>query len=296
LIATLAAGQKGLVRRDQLREAGVGRGAIAHRLATHRLFEIHDGVFAAGHAHLTPQARWLAAVWALGEAAILSHVTAAAAWRVLPYTADLHVTIPTTSGREHRDGIHVHRQAVPAHHRTVLHGIPVTALIRTILDLAATAPLKTLERAFEQAQVIHHLAPAHLEVEALIRNGHRGNGRLKLVLADAVAPGQVESILELRFLKFCRDHDLPRPLTQVRFGPWRADFLFNEERVVVETDSARFHATAARRRKDAEKTVYIEAAGSQVERLRWADVVHAPVATAGRLHDVLQRRRLSRSA
>jgi hypothetical protein len=30
--------------------------------------------------------------------------------------------------------------------------------------------------------------------------------------------------------------------------------------------------------------------------LRWADVVHAPVPTAARLHGVLERRRVSRSA
>jgi hypothetical protein len=37
-------------------------------------------VFAVGHTSLTRDARWLAAVLALGEGALLSHLSAAALW------------------------------------------------------------------------------------------------------------------------------------------------------------------------------------------------------------------------
>jgi very-short-patch-repair endonuclease len=270
----LAARQKSLVTLDQLRDRGVAPRQVEHWIRAGWLHHKHAGVYAVGHPTLTPQGRWLAATLALRG--VLSHTSAAALWGILPFTKDLHVTVPTCHGRAHRDGIRVHRRPLPRHQVTALHGIPVTALGRTLLDLAATQPLPALERAFEQAQVEHRLRPARLATEALTRPGQRGTAKLRAILSEAVEPGKVESILELRFLQFCEKHGLRRPLTQVWFGPWRADFLFKEEGVAVETDSRKYHATAARRRKDAEKTAYVEALGLRMIRLRWVDVVHHP--------------------
>ena len=58
-----------------------------------------------------------------------------------------------------RDGILVHREQLPPEHVTTRDGIPVTTLLRTLLDLAAVLRTKQLARAFEQAQVLHHLPP-----------------------------------------------------------------------------------------------------------------------------------------
>jgi very-short-patch-repair endonuclease len=296
LISGLAARQKGLVTRAQLRGRGVGRGLIAHRVKVGLLFEVYDGVYAVGHPNISAHARWLAACWTYGKDAALSDVTAAALWRILPFTEEIHVTVPTLNGRASRGGIKVCRRVLPSDDVTTLHGVPVTTLIRTVIDLAATQPLATLERAFEQAQIEYHLSPATLEAEAVARKGRRGTAKLKAILRDAVEPGLVESILELRFLQFCRDQQLPRPLTQVKFGRWRADFFFPESGVVVETDGRRFHSTAARKRKDAEKTADLEAAGFIVVRLRWADVVHRPHVAAARVREALERGRLAQIA
>ncbi len=272
---TLAAGQKSLVTLDQLRARGIGPKHVEQWVRAGWLHRKHAGVYAVGHPTLTPHGRWLAATLALDG--VLSYTSAAALWRILPPTPDIHVTVPTNHGRQHRDGIVVHRQPLPAHHRTELHGVPVTSLCRTLLDVAASEPPRRLAQGFEQAQVEHRLRPATLAAEALMRPGQRGTAKLRAILAEAVDPGQVESILELRFLQFCERHGLPRPLTQVRFGQWRVDFFFKEEGVAVETDSRKFHATAARRRLDAQKTADLEALGLTVVRLRWADVVHDPV-------------------
>src|SRR5215211_1871645 len=68
-----------------------------------------------------------------------------------------------------RDGIVVHRQPLAGAHATTHHGVPVTTPIRTLLDLAAVAPLGVLFRAFEQAQVRLHVPPAPLAAEVISR-------------------------------------------------------------------------------------------------------------------------------
>lgn len=297
LIASLAGRRRGLVRRHELLAAGIGRGAIDHRAGSGSLIELHPGVYAVGHTALTQHARWLAATWAFGrDDVVLSDRSAAELWRILPATRELHVTVPTTHGLPERPGVTPHRRPVPDRHRRTVDGIRTVSLERVLLDLAETAGAEVVAEAFEEAQVRHRLTPVDLEIEAVARRGHRGTAVLRALLADAVDPGLVESRLELRFLRFCRDHGLPRPDTQIRIGPWRVDFLFSIEGVVVETDGARFHATAARRRRDAQKTEDLERRGYVVVRLRWADVVDTPAPTAARLAAVLAARRVARSA
>ena len=95
-------------------------------------------------------------------------------------------------------------------------------------------------------------------------------------MADAVDPGEIDSLFELRFLKFCRRYSLPRPRTQVPFGIYHADFLFADFGVVVETDSRRWHSTAARRARDARKTAYLERHGLIVIRVSWHELRNDP--------------------
>src|SRR5262249_8495840 len=158
-------------------------------------------------------------------------------------------------------------------------GVPCTTVCRTLMDMASTSP-QLLANAFEQAQVRHKLSPDLLAAELVMRAGHRGTARLRVLLEGAVDPGAVESILELRFLKLCQEYGLHRPQTQVWFGNWRADFYYPEQRVVIETDGRLWHATAAARRRDARKTAELQEQGEVVLRLRWTDVVDAPAATA----------------
>src|SRR5688572_3796345 len=79
-VAELAHRQHGVVARRQLRDMSAGRGAIRARLYTGRLHVVHRGVYAVGHRVLTLRGRWMAAVLACGEGALLSHWDAAALW------------------------------------------------------------------------------------------------------------------------------------------------------------------------------------------------------------------------
>src|SRR3954469_5651686 len=79
--------QHGVVSRWQLRRLGFTRHAIAHRLANGRLHEVLPGVYAVGRPTLSRYGRWMAAVLACGDGAVLSHLSAAALWEIRPHRA-----------------------------------------------------------------------------------------------------------------------------------------------------------------------------------------------------------------
>jgi very-short-patch-repair endonuclease len=284
-LAALAARQNGNVTFRQLFDAGFSPQQIKRRREAGWLVPRHTGVFAVGYVPGARESAWHAGVLALGDGAALSHTSAAALWGMVRTTAITEVTVPTQAGRVKRDGIVVHRQRLPAEHVTTHRGIPVTTPIRTLLDYAAVAPLNAVFKAFEQAQVHLHIPPAPIAAEVLARPRARGNGKLRKVLVGAVDPADVRSVLELRFLRMCAAHDLPRPQVNVRMGEWTPDFYWPEWGLIVETDSVAFHSTAWERRRDAEKDVAMRERGLPVLRLMWAQVVHRPAEAARRIHE-----------
>jgi hypothetical protein len=277
------------VTTEQLRDAGLSKQQTWRRAEAGWLIRRHTGVYAVGHVPQTREARWMAASLALADA-VLSHRAAGALWGIVRGAVPTEVTVATTAGHFGRDGLLVHRAPLPPEHTTRRAAIPVTTLLRTLLDLAAVLRTRRLAEAFEEAQVQHHLPPEPLAAEVLSRRGYRGNARLRAILDGAVDPARVRSILELRFLRLCAAHDIPRPLVNEKIGPWTPDFLWPDEGVVVETDGVDFHRTPAKRDRDRRKDAYLTAHSLSVIRLTWSDVTEQSTATAQRVAAALNAR------
>jgi very-short-patch-repair endonuclease len=152
IVARIAARQHGVVRLEQLLLAGLTHAAVQRRVEAGRLHRLYRGVYAVGHRNLSREGRWLAAVFACGEGAVLSHGSAAALWRLSPTSPQLaHVTVSGTTGHAQRPGIRLHRSTTLTRKETTQrHGIPVTTQTRTLRDLGY-GPERTrsdLERLF----------------------------------------------------------------------------------------------------------------------------------------------------
>lgn len=286
-IARLAARQHGYVTTAQLTAAGLTRHQIATRVRHGWLIRRHVGVYAVGHVPRTLHARLVAAVLALGVDATASHRAGGAVWEVVRGPVPVEVIVPTHAGVRSRDGIVVHRIPLRDDERTVRDGVPVTSLVRTVLDLAAVQRVRQVEWTFEEAQVRHHLHPEVLAAAAVSRRGCRGTAHVWTVLDGAVDPAGVASRLELRFLRLCAAHGIERPEVNVEQGVWTPDFHWPRAGVIVETDGGEFHRTVAARRRDARKDRALSAGGTSIMRLDWADVVDDPAATAARVRRLL---------
>jgi hypothetical protein len=242
-IAERAARQHGVISRAQLRRLGLSDGGITARAQRGGLHSVHRGVYAVGHTVLSARGRWMAAVLACGPRAVLSHASAAALLELRASAAVIvDVTLPGSGGRRRRTGIRIHRARDLAAQTTTKDGIPVTTPARTILDLAAVLQRRPLERLLDQAERARLMDVASLQALARAHAGHHGAPKLRAVL-EVHEPGTTltKSELEERFLKLCHDAGLPRPSVNARVTGPEVDFVFAEERLLVETDSWRHH-------------------------------------------------------
>jgi len=108
--AETAARQHGALTRRQLEACGLGSKAITIRVRKGQLHRVHQGVYTLGHPPRSLRELFMAAVLACGPGAVLSHVSAAVLWELLkPIDGPIHVSVPSTSGRARRRGIHLHR-------------------------------------------------------------------------------------------------------------------------------------------------------------------------------------------
>jgi predicted transcriptional regulator of viral defense system len=263
-VAKLAARQHGVVERGQLAALGLGRGAIAHRIAAGRLHRIHRGVYAVGHPILTANGHRMAAVLACGPGAALSHASAAALWELRATRATrIDVTVRGAGGRGKRSRLRVHR--VPSlrdDEVTEKDAIRVTTPARTLLDLACSLPRRAMERALDQAEIseLFDLRELHAAVDR--HRGERGAAALNAALTHHRAgTTATKSHLEELMLAICADHGLPRPAVNAWVEGLEVDFLFAAEKLVVEADSYRYHHTKRAFERDRERDAILARAG-----------------------------------
>lgn len=291
--AEIASAQHGVISRGQLLDAGMGARAVDHRVATGRLHPLHRGVYAVGHRAVTREGKWVAATLACGDGAVISHLDAAAVWRlVAPPLGPVDVTAPTRAGRARRAGIALHRVTLPAADATTHRGIAVTAPARTLVDLAAVLPIRAVERAVDEAHFLHLLQNRSMD-ETLERNAPRLGARRLATLLERHEPGstRTRSELEERFLTLCASHGLPRPRVNTVVEGFEVDFLWPSAGVIVETDGYAAHARHTTLERDHERDRCLRGAGYEVLRFTWRQVVARDAWVATRVAAELSRRR-----
>jgi very-short-patch-repair endonuclease len=269
-IGVLADLQHGVVARWQLLLLGFSPDQIDCRLLSGHLLRVYRGVYAVGRRDLTKEGRWMAAVLACGEDAVLSHRSAIALWGLRPPTGHaIDVTDPTRSRNGHR-GITVHRsRSLHEDDRTVRLGIPVTSVHRTILDFAETAPAQQVRLAIEMADR-KEFYNGYAMAELLARSpGRRGTKPLKAVLtamrgADTPMP---RSELEKRLHAAIReDEDIPEPQTNVIVEGEDCDLVWMKQRLIVEVDAYLWHKTRKDFESNRRRDTKLQLAGFRVMR------------------------------
>jgi len=282
-VAAVAAEQWGVLSTDELRRCGLSLDAIAVRTRNGHLHRLYRGVYAVGHPNVTRNGRFLAAVKACGPTAVLSHVSAAALYELLPWD-DRHPEVTATVKRAHR-GIRTHRSSMLEARDVTRHrGIPATTPARTLIDLATTLPYKPLRRAVREAQ--RNLVSTNELRRALDRLGpRRGTTKLARILATGPAPTRSE--LEDTVLDLLLDAGFEHPDVNValtiagrRIIP---DFRWPDHHLVVEADGAAYHDNRLAREDDAERQALLEAHGERVVRVTWAQAIARRAETVERI-------------
>ena len=170
-----------MVTRAQLRALGMSDDAIEYRLRRGRLHRVRRGVYAVGRPQLTRHGVLIAAVLGCGPGAALSHDAAGEVLGIRRRRAGLiDVTVP--GPRRASKAIRLHRSVLQEGDVTHSHAIPVTSIVRTLLDLAQRLPAHELEAAVNEADKLDLVDPDQLRAALDGRDDHRGVAALRALL------------------------------------------------------------------------------------------------------------------
>jgi hypothetical protein len=234
-----------------------------------------------------------------GPGTVLSHLDAAALWKVYKGRGALiHVTTTTRSARK-LPGIRAHRtRRLHPDDVTVKDGVPVTSVARTLVDLTDALGRDRILRAIREAEFLRLL-----DLDALDAAVRRAHGRKRLnVLHEALAhhrPGQiVRDELEHRFLELVWQAGLPQPETNVpvrtRRRSYKIDCLWPEHGVAVELDGRDAHERAAAFEEDRARDAAVSAIGLRPLRFTWRRLLTEPGDVIDELEATLVHRRSER--
>jgi hypothetical protein len=282
----------------QLREIEITQRAASYRAERGGMHRLHRGTYAVGHRSLNRLGVLRAGLLACGEEAVISHGTAAALWGLRDqWPALVDVTVPNQTGRK-IDGLRCRRCRYPDAEEIVTHdGLPCTTPARTMVDLAGMLGTESLRKVVERAAVLKEL-----DLRALDRSLGWGAGRrgLKALreIADEWRPkdgatADVRSDFEALVLPRLLAMRLPRPVCnkvlEVDGERLMVDFLWDEQRLVVETDGEATHATPVAFQRDRERDQILVAAGYRVARATWDQIQRDLDAVVARIGRALQR-------
>ena len=286
----------GVVLTSDLSDCGYGRHGVTALVRAGHLVRVRAGAFVEGTRHRDSDSvtRHLfearAVARSLGRSYAVSHLSAVATLGLPVVTTDLgcvHVSYVGVSyvgqGKSRRDRrLHVH-SAVLASDTTVRGGVLVVSPALAVVQTASCDGLRAGLIAADAA-LARGLVTAGDLAGALASPGHSGQSARVVEMADGRSESPGESWSRLVFAGLA----LPAPQLQaeIRDGRGglvgRVDFLFREQRVVVEFDGrVKYEGADGRdalfrekRREDALRSL-----GYQVVRLTWRDL-HDPASVA----------------
>jgi very-short-patch-repair endonuclease len=284
VLARMATRAHGIVTRTGLLEAGVTPEQIKSRLRKGSLIAEHRGVYRVGHRAPSAESRYLAAVLACGEGALLSGLAAAHLLGLIKGSAPTaEVTAPTERRVQGVKTRRVRRTDADAGVRC--RGVPVAPVARTLVDIAGRLDEESLKRACHEAGVRYRTTPA--EVAALLdrRPNSRGARQLRRIL-EGESPITL-SRLESRFLTRLRAAGLPLPRTNRHAGGRRVDCRWPAQRLTVELDGYRYHSSRYAWEQDRRREREAYARGDNFRRYTYDDVFVRPALMLRELRSLL---------
>jgi predicted transcriptional regulator of viral defense system len=257
-----------LVKRGVLTR--VARGVYAQSAQTKQIVSTERGKVAF---------RIAAAVAIVGPEAVGSHADAAAVHGLdlltRPKPRSISVCRPVDAPRtrwSRRPYINVHTSDLPADQRTMRHGVPVTSVPRTVIDLARTTSLR--EGIVVADSALHAKQTTKAELYNVISRCARWPGisqaRRAVDFSDALAESPFESIARLVF----DERGLPRPELQAWVGDdnliaGRVDFYWRAHSTIAEADGAIKYGDPGRAQQQLQRDDDLRRAGFQVVHFTW---------------------------
>lgn len=172
----------------------------------------------------------------------------------------------------------------------------MTALPRTLLDLAAEVRFDWLERMVERSEELELFDLRSMEDLLARTTGHPGHGRLRRAIALYKPMSFTRSGLERRFLELCLAAGLPQPRMNYVEEGFELDAYWPEFRFAVELDVFETHGTRAAFERDRKRQEDLLLAGIQLIRVTGPRLQQEPDEVMKRVARLLSERALCPAA
>lgn len=295
-ITALAVANGMVLTTHQLYQAGINRNLIESR-RNGLLTPVARGVYAVGE--ITAAVRLRAALAAIPDSAG-SHHTAGRSHTLAVPRVDIVEVVADRRTTLAIDGVRVRTTNwLPAEDVTVVEGLRVTTVARTICDLAAVVARSRLHHVLEVAIAGRRVTAEEVQAcaAAWCRRGRAGSGVVRSLDHELLETEPLAtSELERRAFRLLRQAGLTGWRAQYR-PPWHdgvrgvVDVAWPERRVVLELDGRRWHATTQAQAEDRRRDRAAVAHGWVTLRFGWAEIVHRPGAVIAECRAVLAARR-----
>ena len=251
-------------------------------MAKGTLHRMYPGVYSVGHRAVSTEARYLAAIKACGERAVLCGLAAAWLWRLVKGRPPA----PEVSAPKERrvNGVRTRRRRLNPGEFTRIRGVPVTTVAMTLLDIAYL-PAPQLAKACHEAGVKYQTTPGHLEEVLARRPNTRGARNLRAIMRGDEPV--LLSRLEAHFACLLRANGLPTPVTNREAGSHRVDCRWPAQRLTVELQSYRFHNSRRSFEADHHRAREAYARGDEFRSYTWGDVFERPRMMLAELRELL---------
>lgn len=244
------------------------------------------GVYWVGGAPRTKLGDWMAAVFAAGRDARLSHLSAAHLWGLADRSGLPHVTrrsggLSTSAFRLH------HCRNMSPDELSRERGIPVTTVPRTLVDLAGYLRGHRLSACLNEARRLRIVTLDEVRQSMARQPNKRGIATLKR-LVDRIDPEWLPTRSELEdlFRILCLEAGLPEPRRNETLHGFEVDCYWAERKVIVELDGYRFHHH--RKEEDYARDLHFLRLGYQTVRITHHMVVDQPEMVVRTLREVLE--------
>ena len=175
----IAESQAGYFTSVQAREVGLSWERLSSNVKTGKFLRIAHGVYRLVQFPGSPYEDLFVAWLRAGPNSAISHESALALYElsdVLP--GEVHVILPRTSSRRRR-GIRLHTNKLSPDEITTREGLPVTTVVRTICDVAASnLPEEQVRQAIQEALDRGLVTREELLIQA---EKHKGRARQMII-------------------------------------------------------------------------------------------------------------------
>ena len=242
--------------RAQAIACGIARTTVDARVASGTWETLYPGVHRLAGTPASWRQALLAAVFAWGDGAVVSHRAAGALREIVGCKPCIELTVPRRRERAHDHLVHRPRALQPVDVTTV-DAIPVTTPARTLIDLATCLDDDVLEEALDDALRRRLVTVSRLRW----RMGEIGARTTLQRMVDARAGAVPESVLETRVVRALRKGGLPKPVAQHHVGHYRVDFAYPAARIAIEADGFAWHSSHRQLERDSVRRNALTAMG-----------------------------------